>query len=55
MTMNEKNLDGFLTTYTVGVTQTNFFGVTFSAGATFDGATGYSYKEIIKVYLVGPT
>jgi hypothetical protein len=55
MTINEKTLDGFLTNYTVGITQTNFLGVTFSDGATFDGATGFSYKEIIRVYLVGNT
>jgi len=55
MTMNEKSLDGFLTNYSIGMTQSNYFGVTFSAGATFSGATAYSYKEIISIYLVGPT
>lgn len=55
MTANDKTLDGFLVNYTVGITQTNLFGVTFAQGATFDGATGFTYKEIIRVYLVGNT
>lgn len=54
--MNDKNLDSFLTNYTLGITQVNFFGITYAFGASgAEGATAFSYKEIITIKVVPKT